>query len=213
MRVLRIGLTGGIGSGKSTVSAMICALGAGLVDADAISRSLTAANGDAIPAIRQLFGSSFITPEQALDRPKMRDYVFRDAARRKCLEGIIHPLVGREIARIEAQAHISDLKALVFDVPLLVESEHWRNRVDTVVVVDCEPDTQVQRVVGRSGLKPDTVREIMAQQVNRSQRLAAADAVIANGVATDFASLKTQVGHLMAHFGLSSSAVLPSTLA
>jgi dephospho-CoA kinase len=175
---LRIGLTGGIGSGKSTVASLLMTHGATLVDTDAIARSLTEPRGAAIEAITASFGQEFITSEGALDRNRMRDLVFSQAAARLRLEAILHPLIGIETER---QARQATTPVVVFDVPLLAESGHWRNRVDRVLVVDCTEDTQVQRVMSRSGLSPDSVRQIIAQQATRMQRRACADAVIHNG--------------------------------
>jgi dephospho-CoA kinase len=177
---MRIGLTGGIGSGKSTVLQMFAELGAAVIDADAISRASTAAGGAAIPAIAQRFGSQFITPGGALDRERMRAHAYADAQARKQLEEIIHPLVGQESARQVEAALAAGVPCIVFDIPLLVESGRWRAQVDRVVVVDCSPETQIKRVVARSGLKPDDVRAIIAAQATRADRLAAADVVICN---------------------------------
>lgn len=174
---LRIGLTGGIGSGKSTVAAMLAALGAPVVDADAISRASTAAGGTAIEPIRQAFGDSFITPTGALDRDRMRARVFSDAQAKARLEAIVHPLVRAEIDRRIA-ACTAD--AIVLDLPLLVESPAWRERCDRVWVVDCTPETQIRRVMARNGWPREQVLAVLAQQASRAQRLAAADLVIAN---------------------------------
>jgi dephospho-CoA kinase len=177
---LRVGLTGGIGSGKSTVLAMLAELGAAVIDADAISRGTTAAGGGAIAAIAQRFGADFITPEGALDRERMRAHVYADPQARKELEDIIHPLVGQESARQVEAALAAEARCIVFDIPLLVESGRWRQQLDRVLVVDCLPKTQVARVVQRSGLAPEAVRAIMDAQATRDQRLAAADIVICN---------------------------------
>jgi dephospho-CoA kinase len=177
---LRVGLTGGIGSGKSTVLAMLAELGAAVIDADAISRGTTAAGGGAIAAVAQRFGADFITPEGALDRERMRAHVYADPQARKELEDIIHPLVGQESARQVEAALAAEARCIVFDIPLLVESGRWRQQLDRVLVVDCLPKTQVARVVQRSGLAPEAVRAIMDAQATRDQRLAAADIVICN---------------------------------
>ena len=177
---IRIGLTGGIGSGKSTVLAMLQELGAAAIDADAISRASTAPGGAAIPQIAERFGAEFITPEGALDRARMRERAYAQPEARRELEQIIHPLVGAEIARQVDAAHASGARCIVFDIPLLVESGRWRAQVDRVLVVDCEPETQVARVVARSGLAPEEVRAIIAAQAPRGLRLAAADLVICN---------------------------------
>jgi dephospho-CoA kinase len=177
---MRIGLTGGIGSGKSTVLQMFAELGAAVIDADAISRASTAAGGAAIPAIAQRFGAQFITPGGALDRGRMRAHAYADPQARKQLEEIIHPLVGQESARQVDAAVAAGVPCIVFDIPLLVESGRWRAQVDRVVVVDCSPETQIERVAARSGLKADDVRAIMSAQATRADRLAAADVVICN---------------------------------
>ena len=174
---LRIGLTGGIGSGKSTVAAMLAALGATVVDADAISRASTAPGGAAIEPIRQAFGDAFITPAGALDRDRMRARVFSDADAKARLEAIVHPLVRAEIDRRIA-ACTAD--AIVLDLPLLVESTAWRQRCDRVWVVDCTPQTQIRRVMARNGWPREQVLAVLAQQASRAQRLAAADVVIDN---------------------------------
>jgi dephospho-CoA kinase len=177
---LRIGLTGGIGSGKSTVLQMLAGLGAAVIDADAISRATTAAGGAAIAAIAQRFGPDFITADGALDRERMRERAYADPQARRRLEAIIHPLVGAESARQVEAALARSVPCIVFDIPLLVESGRWRAQVDKVLVVDCSPETQVQRVMARSGLAPEAVRAIMGAQATREQRLAAADIVICN---------------------------------
>ena len=180
MPVMRVGLTGGIGSGKSTVLQMLAQLGAAVIDADAISRATTATGGAAIAAIARRFGSDFITPQGALDRDRMRERAYADPASRKQLEEIIHPLVAQESERQVLAALAAGVPCIVFDIPLLVESGRWRERVDRVLVVDCSPETQVERVVARSGLRPEEVRAIIAAQASRGQRLAAADYVICN---------------------------------
>jgi dephospho-CoA kinase len=176
----RLGLTGGIGSGKSTVGEMLMDAGAALIDADAISRSVTAPGGSALSAIAQSFGPDFITAEGALDRNRMRALVFSDASAKQRLEAIIHPLVS---SATQAQANAAveaGHKLLVFDVPLLVESGRWRAQLDGVLVVDCEVETQTERVMARSGLSTEAVKGIIHAQASRAQRLAAADWVIFN---------------------------------
>jgi dephospho-CoA kinase len=201
-RIWRIGLTGGIGSGKSTVAAMWAARGAAVIDADAISRSLTAAGGRAIAPIAQAFGASMIDAQGALDRQAMRQEVFRHPEAKKRLEAIVHPLVS-QITGEQAQAAIqTGRKVLVFDVPLLVESgERWRKQVDRIVVVDCDAETQRQRVMARSGLAPDEIERIMAQQASRLARLSVADAVILNQDLS-LPELEAKVAQLAAKFGL-----------
>lgn len=174
---VKIGLTGGIGSGKSTVAAVFASLGAVVIDSDAIARSLTAPGGAAIEALRQAFGADFIDATGALDRDRMRALAFSDADAKQRLEAILHPLIGAQTLA-QSQAHPD--APLVFDVPLLVESGSWRARVDRVCVVDCREDTQVQRVTARSGWTDDAVRAVIARQATRARRRAAADAVIYN---------------------------------
>jgi dephospho-CoA kinase len=176
----RLGLTGGIGSGKSTVGQMLVDAGAALVDADAISRSVTAPGGSALSAIAQAFGSDYITAEGALDRDRMRTLVFSDATAKQRLETIIHPLVSLATQAQAKAAVEAGHKLLVFDVPLLVESGRWRSQLDGVLVVDCETATQIKRVVARNGLSTEAVQGIIQAQAPRAQRLAAADWVIFN---------------------------------
>jgi dephospho-CoA kinase len=178
--MLRIGLTGGIGSGKSTVLHQLVVLGATGIDADAISRATTAAGGAAIPLIAQRFGAQFIAPDGALDRVRMRERVYADPGARAQLEEIVHPLVGQEAERQVTLAQAAGARCVVFDIPLLVESGRWRPRLDRVLVVDCSEATQIARAAARSGLKADEVRAIIVAQAPRAQRLAAADLVICN---------------------------------
>jgi dephospho-CoA kinase len=193
---LRIGLTGGIGSGKSTVAGFLREAGAALIDTDAISRQLTAAGGAALPAIAAAFGAQALTAEGALDRAHMRQLAFADPEALSRLEAIMHPLIGAE-TRAQAEAAHSDL--LVFDVPLLVESGRWRARVGRVLVVDCEESSQVARVMRRSGWTQEAVEAVVRQQASRAQRRAAADAVIHNE-GLDLAALRAQVLTLVAHW-------------
>ncbi|MGJ7607792.1 dephospho-CoA kinase [Variovorax sp. LT1R20] len=176
--VRRIGLTGGIGSGKSTVAGLLVAQGAVLVDTDAIARSIAQAGGIAMPALEAAFGRSVIAPDGGLDRAAMRQIVFADAGAKLRLESILHPLIGTETQRQAAAA--GEDAVVVFDVPLLVESGRWRAIVDRVLVVDATEATQLQRVVARSGWTPDAVNAVIAQQAPRKTRRAAADAVIYN---------------------------------
>jgi len=197
----RIGLTGGIGSGKSTVLAMLQALGAAAIDADAISRATTAAGGAAIDAIRARFGPEFVTADGALDRVRMRERAYAQPEARRELEQIIHPLVGEEVARQVDAALAAGARCIVFDIPLLVESGRWRRQVDRVLVVDCSPETQVARVMARSGLAADEVRAIIAAQAPRALRLAAADLVICNEGLT-LEALRYEVEQAARSFGL-----------
>ena len=178
MAPLRIGLTGGIGSGKSTVATLLASLGAVIVDTDRIARELTLSGGAGIAPLRAAFGDAAIAVDGSLDRARMRTLAFADTAMRERLEAILHPLIGIEVER---QANLaSSAAAIVFDVPLLVESGRWRGRVGRVWVVDCSEQRQVERVVARSGWREEQVRAVLAQQASRAERRAAADAVIDN---------------------------------
>jgi len=176
-RAFAVGLTGGIGCGKSTVAELFAGLGASIVDTDAIAHALTAPHGAAMPAILAEFGPDFATPEGALDRARMRSLVFSDAGARARLEAILHPRIRAATA---AAAAIATGPYVIYAVPLLIESGAWRDRVARVLAVDCSEDTQVARVMQRSQLDADQVRAIMATQATRAERLAAADDVIDN---------------------------------
>lgn len=180
---MRIGLTGGIGSGKSSVSAMLHKLGAVVIDSDAIARRMTDAGGAAIPAMRREFGDTILTPAGALDRPAMRAMAFSDPAAKHRLEAVLHPLIAAEAQR-EAAAAMN--RVVVFDVPLLAESRDWRERVDRVLVIDCSNATQVERVSRRPGWTRESAEQVIGGQARRSVRRAIADAVIFNdGITID----------------------------
>ncbi len=172
-----IGLTGGIGSGKSTVARVLVACGAHLVDTDAIARAITRCGGLAIPALVAEFGASVLTPDGALDRERMRALAFGDADCKSRLESVLHPLIGLEARRLAAMAAG---RPVVFDVPLLAESRHWWARVRSVLVVDCEESTQIARVATRPGWTAQAAADVVAQQAPRAVRRAIADAVIFN---------------------------------
>ncbi len=174
---LQLGLTGGIGSGKSTVAAMLVDCGAQLVDTDAIARALTLPGGLAMPALAAEFGAAALAPDGALDRQSMRALAFNDAGVKARLEAILHPLIGQEALR---QAASATAQVVVFDVPLLTESSHWRQRVTRLLVVDCSAETQIARVAQRAGWSEDAARAVVAQQASRAARRAIADAVIHN---------------------------------
>jgi dephospho-CoA kinase len=176
--IQRIGLTGGIGSGKSTAAAILQRLGATLIDTDAIARELSLPGGAAIEPLRAAFGSNCLAADGGLDRAWMRQHAFSDPGIRRQLEAILHPLIGQ---RAEQLATIAGPRArLLFDVPLLVESPHWRARVQRVLVIDCTLSTQLARVMRRPGWSREAALSVMAQQATRPQRRAAADAVIDN---------------------------------
>lgn len=190
----RIGLTGGIGSGKSTVSAMLRSLGAAVIDADATAHALTAAGGPALPAIAARFGTAAIGPDGAMDRAHLRQQVFADPSAKQALEAILHPMI---LAAIEAAARtVPSTQPIVFDIPLLVEGlARWRPRLDRILVIDCSETTQIERVMRRNGWTRDAVQRIIDQQATREQRRAAADAVICND-GIDLATLEQQVRDL-----------------
>ncbi len=201
-RIWRIGLTGGIGSGKSTVAGLLAARGAAVIDADAISRSVTAPGGRAMPSIAQVFGPEMIDADGAMDRQTMRKRVFQNPDTKKQLEAIIHPLVSLITSEQAHAALQKGHRCLVFDVPLLVESgQRWRKQVDRVVVVDCDAATQRQRVMARSGLAAKEIDHIIALQASRAQRLACADVVIFNQ-GLNLVELEGQVAQVAANFGL-----------
>ncbi len=201
-RTWRIGLTGGIGSGKSTVASFLARRGAAIIDADAISRGLTAPGGRAMAAIATTFGEAMLAPDGAMNRQAMRERIFRDPQAKRQLEHIIHPLVS-QITAEQAQAAVqSGHRVLVFDVPLLVESgERWRQQVDRVIVVDCDIPTQKKRVMARSGLSIEEIERILVQQASRAQRLACADLVVVNQ-GLSFDELDALIGQVAADFGL-----------
>jgi dephospho-CoA kinase len=198
---IRVGLTGGIGSGKSTVLQMLAGLGAAVIDADAISHEVTACGGAAIGPIAERFGADFIAADGSLDRARMRERAYADPQARRQLEAIIHPLVGAESERQVRLALAAAKPCIVFDIPLLVESGRWRQQVHHVLVVDCAPETQVARVVARSALAPEEVRGIIAAQASRAQRLSAADTVICND-GLSLQALQAEVTQAARRFGL-----------
>ena len=188
-----IGLTGGIGCGKTTVADLFAERGAAVIDTDQIAHQLTAPEGLAIPAIREHFGSAFLTTEGAMDRAKMRAYVFDDPAAKRSLESILHPLIQAETENVAAHDQGG---YLLFVVPLLVESGRWKQRVDRILVIDCPEEQQIERVMKRNGLPRAQVLAIMAAQATRETRLAAADDVILNNGAP--AALAPQIDRLHA---------------
>ena len=175
-----IGLTGGIGSGKTAVSDQLGKLGAGIIDTDVIAHQITAANGPAIEPIREYFGSNYISPNGALDRVKMRTLVFANAEAKKALEAITHPLIRQETIKQAFQQAKCGVPYLVFVVPLLLESGNWTGLIDQLVVVDCPVETQISRVMQRNNLPRAEVEKILQTQASREERLAHADFVIEN---------------------------------
>jgi dephospho-CoA kinase len=198
---LKLGLTGGIGSGKSTVATMLSHHGATVLDADAISRQASAIGGAAIPAIGKIFGAEFIAYDGSLNRESIRSLIFTDPGAKAKLEAIIHPIVGQKMELLEQQAIAAACPLLVFDIPLLVESPRWRPRLDLVMVVDCEIETQFQRVMQRSGWSREQLQLVVNVQASREQRLCAADVVIYND-GIDIHTLEQQVQQWARRFGL-----------
>ncbi len=189
-----IGLTGGIGSGKTAVSDMLGELGAGIIDTDLISHQITAPGGKAIPLIANAFGADFIDPQGALIRSKMRALVFEDPSARKVLEQITHPLIQEETSKQALKLAKSGAPYLVFVVPLLIESGSWVKLIDYLVVVDCSEETQIQRVMHRNNMTRSEVENVLKAQTSRNARLAAANAVIENQGGLD--ELKSEVLNL-----------------
>ena len=194
--MFRLGLTGGIGSGKTQVANLLADLGASVIDTDLIAHQLTAAGGRAIEPIQKAFGDEVIEASGALNRARMRELVFAEPARRAELEAILHPLIG-QTARQEAEQAVG--LYVVFVVPLLVESGRWRQQIDRLCVVDCDQETQIERVQARSGIELVTIQRILAAQATREQRLAVADDVIDNSKTVSLEALKKQV--LVLHQG------------
>lgn len=173
-----VGLTGGIGSGKSTVAAFFAALGVRVIDTDLISHRLTQAGGDAVPALRDAFGAGYIDGQGALDRNRMREFVFGNPSEKKRLEAILHPLI---LAQVKEQASLpTDAPYILVVVPLLFESGRYADWLHRVVTVDCTEAQQLSRAMQRGGLSEPAVRAIMAQQLSRSERLGLADEIIYN---------------------------------
>ena len=178
MSVTIIGLTGGIGSGKSAVAARFARHGIEIIDTDALSRATTAVGGAAIAPLRAVFGDAAIAPDGSMDRTRMRHLVFHTPSARHQLEGILHPLIEAEANR---RLGTATSPYVIVDVPLMVETGHWAARCKRVCVVDCPPTLQIQRVMARSHLSASEVEAIMSAQATREERLAIADDIIDNG--------------------------------
>ena len=194
---LSIGLTGGIGSGKSLVADLFATHGATIIDTDLIAHALTGPAGAAMPAIREAFGEAFLTADGALNRAAMRERVFSDLEAKRQLEDILHPLISEQTGQA---AQAAQGPYLVFVVPLLVESGRWKERVDRVLVVDCPEALQIERVMQRNQLSASQVEAIMAAQATRGERLAAADDVIVND--GERAAVEAAVGQLHGQYSL-----------
>lgn len=189
---LVIGLTGGIGSGKSAAADRFASHGITVVDTDAIAHTLTGSNGAAIPRIRETFGPTMITPDHRLDRERMRTLVFSEPDARRRLEAILHPMIREESTR-QCAAATSDY--VILAVPLLIESGSYRERCTRICVVDCPEALQIERVRARNGLQVDQIKAILAAQINRRTRLAAADDVIDNSGSLDALTKQVDVLH------------------
>ena len=187
----RIGLTGGIGSGKSTFGSLLVDRGFACIDADAISREMTAVNGGAVKHIQQVFGQDFMAADGSMDRSKMRALVFAQPQAKAQLQAILHPLIRTAIADKEAVLKAEGKPLVVLDIPLLVESATWQEQLDGVLVVDCSEDRQIARVMARNGWTRAEVQAVMAAQASRQERLAAATWVIDND-SDDMEDLKRQ---------------------
>lgn len=189
-----LGLTGGIGSGKSSVASFLAKRGAWVIDTDLIAHQITAPEGVAIDPIQREFGSEFILPDGSLNRAKMRDYVFKEPESKRKLEAIAHPLIRQETLLQAENGLQNHAPYLVFVVPLLLESGAWTENLDHIAVVDCEEEVQIRRVMERSQLGREAVLAIMARQASRADRLAIADTVIYNQ--GDLVSLEIEVDRL-----------------
>ena len=190
-----VGLTGGIGSGKSAAAQVFEELGTTVIDTDALAHALSGPGGAAIEPIRAAFGADYLTPDGALDRARMRELVFADAAKKRLLESMLHPMIRSQTSTLVQAARGP---YVILMIPLLIESHDYRKRCQRILVVDCPEELQLARVMARSGLAAGQVRAIMANQVSRGARLAAADDVIDNS--QDLAQLRRQVEALHARY-------------
>jgi dephospho-CoA kinase len=197
-----IGLTGGIGSGKTTFGLLLQIHGAAIIDSDQIARQVTGPYGDAMDAIAQTFGREYVDDTGALDRARMRQLAYSTPQAKSALEAIVHPLVSLHSSQQAQAAEASGARIIVFDVPLLVESGRWAQRLDAVAIVDCPEQLQIQRVMARNGLERATVESIMAAQAPRRIRRASADIVIDNGDNCSLADLQQLATETAALFGL-----------
>lgn len=201
LRTVQLGLTGGIGSGKSTVAQLLVQCGAALIDADQLARNVTGPGGAAMAAIAQAFGPEYVGADGALERGRMRALAFSEPASRKQLEAIVHPLI-RELTTAQVDAAVaSGQRLVVFDIPLLVESSDWRHKLDAIAVGDCRVETQIDRVMARNALALDAIENIIAAQASRSARRAAADVVFYND-GLSLQALDIQVRQVATQFGL-----------
>ena len=188
---LRLGLTGGIGSGKTTVANLFAQRGVPLIDTDLIAHALTGVDGGAMAAIQAQFGIHFIGPDGAMDRKKMREHAFTHPEARQALEAILHPLIRQECER---QAQETKAPYLIFVVPLLFEAGDWEKRIVRSIVVDCKEQTQIQRVMTRNGLSQADIERIMQAQISRVERLKRADDIVNSEL--DLSQVAAQVEQL-----------------
>jgi len=202
-----LGLTGGIGSGKSTVAALFAKCGAGIVDTDDIAHRLTKSGGRAMDVIRHEFGAAYVNDEGALDRAKMRELVFQDPAARKKLEAILHPMIQQDACD---QAAKLKTDYIIFVIPLLTEQPVWRVMASRILVVDCSEEDQIRRVIARNGMTREQVRVIMETQATRAERLAIADDVILNE--SDVENLSVEVARLNAEYKKIAEKWLPDKI-
>lgn len=194
-RVFTLGITGGIGSGKTSVSNFFSEFGASIIDTDVIAHDLCKPNGIAISSIRSQFGESFIQDDGAMNRSKMRELIFNDAQAKQQLESILHPLIRQQTELMVSKS--TGLYAILV-IPLLIESKQWIDRLDRILVIDCEEETQILRVMRRNSFEREQVLQIMAMQVSRHERLQYADDVI--NTENNFAHIRQQVAQLHAKY-------------
>lgn len=189
--MLKVGVTGGLGAGKTTVSEAFARLGAPVIDTDEISHKLTATDGAAIPAIREAFGDAVFNSDASLNRAALRERILADDAAKRRLEGILHPLIRAEAGQ---QLAVADAPYVLVVVPLLVETGAYYDLLDRILVVDCDENTQLQRALSRGGWKEAEIRAMLARQASRKDRLARADDVIDTDC--DLTELNRQVAGL-----------------
>lgn len=196
-----IGITGGIGSGKSTVAKILAQLHAHIVDADKIAHACTSNNGAAVESIRQNFGDSYVDAHGNMRRDAMRALVFQDKQAKNTLESIVHPIVLKQIQAQADAAERAGVSIIIYELPLLVESEHWHKRLHKVWVVESDHETQIQRCIQRNQLSRPQIEAILKQQASNNERRNIADAVVINGANTDINQLSAQIHALIADFG------------
>lgn len=190
---LIIGLTGGIGCGKSCATKFFAAQGTSIIDTDEIAHELTLSEGKAINVIKETFGSEFISKNGSLDRSKMRKLVFSDEASRQKLETILHPLIYHEVIR---RVSLATSAYIIIVIPLLLETAVFQKLVHRILVIDCTEQSQISRTVARSNLSEQEVRAIMTTQIPREERLKQADDIIVNNQDLDYLHKQVEMLHL-----------------